>query len=93
MIHKRRMRGRGMFGNMLRGLAGKANGWLKSSKIISTNLKSASHPMARMAGTVAGLAGYGRRRRYRRGGALKLAGMGRHRRQHGSRLTNLPMSY
>lgn len=91
MIKRRGMRGRGMFKNMLKGLAGKAHGWLKDSKIISTKLKGASHPLARVAGHVAGLAGYGRRRRYRRGGALKLAGMGmRHRR---SRLTNLPMAY
>ena len=88
------MRGRGMMGNILKGLAGKAHGWLKNSKIISTKLKGMSHPMARVAGHVAGLAGYGKRRRYRRGGALKLAGMGmRHRRGRMTTMRNLPMAY
>jgi len=81
------MRG-GAFGATMRGLAGKARDFLKSSRIISTKLKAHPHGLAQAVGHAAGHFGYGRRRRYRRGGALKLAGMGRR-----SRLRNLPMAY
>lgn len=82
----------------MRGLLTKAHSFLKRSRIISRLASRSSHPLARMTGTVASAMGYGRRfRRKRRGGAIKLAGMGlglaggRRRRRIG--MTNLPMAY
>ena len=72
--HRRRMRGRG-----LADFLGKANNFLRSSKLVSTignALGAAGVPFASQIGSVAGSLGYGRRRRHRRGGALRLAGMG-----------------
>jgi hypothetical protein len=85
---------------MIRNLLGKANSFLKRSRLISRMAGRSSHSGIRMAGNVASALGYGRRfRRKRRGGALKLAGMGlglaggrRHRGRMG-RMTNLPMAY
>ena len=86
--------------SMIRNLLGKAHSFLKRSRIISRMAGRSSHSGVRMAGNVASALGYGRRfRRKRRGGALKLAGMGlglagmgRHRGRMG-RMTNLPMAY
>jgi hypothetical protein len=85
---------------MMRNLLSKAHSFLKRSKIISRMAGRSSHSGIRAAGSVASALGYGRRfRRKRRGGALKLAGMGmglaggRRRRGRSSRLTNLPMAY
>ena len=80
------MRG-GAFGAMLKGLAHKAHNYLKSSKIISQKAMAHPHSLVKAAGQAAQHFGYGRRRRRRhRGGALKLAGMGR-------RMKSLPMAY
>ena len=77
---RRRMRGRGFMD------FGKANNFLKTSKLVSTvgnALGAAGVPYASKIGSFAGAAGYGRRR----GRGLKLAGMGiglsgrRHRRR------------
>jgi len=83
---------------MMRKLLGKANSFLKRSRIISRMAGRSSHSGVRMAGNVASALGYGRRfRRKRRGGALKLAGMGLGlsggRRRRMGRMTNLPMAY
>lgn len=84
--------------SMMRKLLGKANSFLKRSRIISRMAGRSSHSGVRMAGNVASALGYGRRfRRKRRGGALKLAGMGLGlsggRRRRMGRMTNLPMAY
>lgn len=71
---RRRMRGRGLMDFL-----GKANNFLKQSKLVSSvgsALGAAGVPFASQIGSVAGSLGYGRRRR---GGALRLAG-GRRRR-------------
>ena len=65
----RRMRGKGFMDFL-----GKANNFLKSSKLVSTigsALGSAGIPFASQIGSVAGSLGYGRRRR---GSGLHLAG-------------------
>ena len=80
-----RMRG-GAFMDTVKRLAGRANDYLKSSKVISTRAMAHPHSLVRAAGHAAQHFGYGRRRRRRRGGALKLAGMGR-------RMRALPMAY
>ena len=87
MVGRRcRMRG-GAFGAMLKGLAHKAHNYLKSSKIISQKAMAHPHSLVKAVGQAAQHFGYGRRRRRRhRGGALKLAGMGR-------RMKSLPMAY
>lgn len=83
----------------MRNLLGKAHSFLKRSRIISRMAGRSSHAGVRMAGNVASALGYGRRFRRcrRRGGALKLAGMGLGlaggRRRRVGRLTNLPMAY
>lgn len=84
--------------SMMRKLLGKANSFLKRSRVISRMAGRSSHAGVRMAGNVASALGYGRRfRRKRRGGALKLAGMGLGlaggRRRRMGRMTNLPMAY
>jgi len=80
------MRG-GAFGAMMKGLAHKAHSYLKSSRIISQKAMAHPHSMVRAVGHAAHHFGYGRRHRRRtRGGALKLAGMGR-------RMRALPMAY
>lgn len=81
------MRG-GSFKSMVKGLARRAHQYLKSSKIISKTALAHSHPLANVAGHIAQRFGYGRRHRSR-GGALKLAGMGRRMR----RMRALPMAY
>ena len=88
MVGRRRrgMRG-GAFGAMMKGLAHKAHSYLKSSKIISQKAMAHPHSLVRAVGHAAQHFGYGRRRR-RRGGALKLAGMGRR-----MRMRALPMAY
>jgi hypothetical protein len=83
---------------MMRNLLGKAHSFLKRSRVISRMAGRSSHSGVRMAGNVASALGYGRRfRRKRRGGALKLAGMGLGlsggRRRRMGRMTNLPMAY
>jgi len=86
---------------MMRNLLSKANSFLKRSRVISRMAGRSSYSGVRMAGHVASALGYGRRfRRKRRGGALKLAGMGmglagmgRRRVGRMGRLTNLPMAY
>lgn len=83
---------------MWKNLLGKANSFLKRSKLISRMAGRSSHSGIRMAGNVASALGYGRRfRRKRRGGAIKLAGMGLGlaggRRRRMGRMTNLPMAY
>ena len=88
MVGRRRrcgMRG-GSFGSVVKGLARRAHNYLKSSKIISTRAMAHPHALVRAAGQAAQHFGYGRRRR-RRGGALKLAGMGMR------RMRALPMAY
>jgi hypothetical protein len=82
----------------MRGLLSKAHSFLKRSRIISRMAGRSSHAGIRTAGQIASALGYGRRfRRKRRGGAIKLAGMGlglsggRRRRRIG--MTNLPMAY
>lgn len=73
---RRKMRGRGFMDFL-----GKANDFLKNSKLISTvgsALGSAGVPFASQIGSAAGAFGYGRRRRI--GGGLHLAGGYRHRR-------------
>jgi len=85
---------------MMRNLLSKAHSFLKRSRVISRMAGRSSHAGIRAAGSIASALGYGRRfRRKRRGGALKLAGMGmglaggrRHRRGV-PRMTNLPMAY
>jgi len=87
--------------SMIRNLLGKAHSFLKRSRVISRMAGRSSHAGVRAAGSVASALGYGRRfrRHRRRGGALKLAGMGmglaggRRRVGRMGRLTNLPMSY
>lgn len=84
--------------SMMRNLLGKAHSFLKRSRVISRMAGRSSHSGVRMAGNVASALGYGRRfRRKRRGGALKLAGMGLGlsggRRRRMGRMTNLPMAY
>jgi hypothetical protein len=84
--------------SMMRKLLGKANSFLKRSRVISRMAGRSSNSGIRMAGNVASALGYGRRfRRKRRGGALKLAGMGLGlsggRRRRMGRMTNLPMAY
>jgi len=83
---------------MMRNLLSKAHSFLKRSRVISRMAGRSSHAGIRAAGSVASALGYGRRfRRKRRGGAIKLAGMGlglsggRRRRRMG--MTNLPMAY
>ena len=84
---------------MLRNLASKAHSFLKGTKAISRLSGMSSHPLAQRIHSVSSALGYGRRyRRRRRGGALKLAGMGmglaggrRHPRV--GRLRALPMAY
>ena len=86
---------------MMRNLLSKAHSFLKRSMVISRLAGRSSHSGVRMAGNIASALGYGRRyRRKRRGGALKLAGMGlglsggrRRGRARMGRLTNLPMAY
>jgi hypothetical protein len=84
---------------MIRNLLSKANSFLKRSKLISRMAGRSSHSGVRMAGNVASAMGYGRRyrRHRRRGGAIKLAGMGLGlaggRRGRMRRMTNLPMAY
>jgi hypothetical protein len=81
---------------MLRNLASKAHSFLKGTKAISRLSGMSSHPLAQKVHSVSSALGYGRRyRRRRRGGALKLAGMGMglaggRRRM---RMRNLPMAY
>jgi len=73
-----RRRHRRMHGGGFLSFLGKANDFLKNSKLVSTvgsALGSAGVPFASQIGSVAGSLGYGRRR-HRRGGALRLAGMG-----------------
>jgi hypothetical protein len=84
--------------SMMRNLLGKAHSFLKRSRVISRMAGRSSHSGVRMAGNVASALGYGRRfRRKRRGGAIKLAGMGLGlsggRRRRMGRMTNLPMAY
>lgn len=84
--------------SMMRNLLGKAHSFLKRSRVISRMAGRSSHAGVRAAGSIASALGYGRRfRRKRRGGALKLAGMGiglaGGRRRRMGRLTNLPMAY
>ena len=72
----RRMRGGGLMSFL-----GKANSFLKNSKLISSvgsALGNAGVPYAGDIGAAAGAFGYGRRRRS--GGGLSLAGSGRRRR-------------
>lgn len=62
--------------------------FVKQHKLISQGLRSTGDPRAMMAGDVAGVLGFGKKRRRRRvyrrrGGALKLAGQGRHMRGYG----------
>ena len=84
---------------MMRNLLSKAHSFLKRSRVISRLAGRSSHAGIRAAGSIASALGYGRRfRRKRRGGAIKLAGMGlglsggrRRRRRIG--MTNLPMAY
>lgn len=84
---------------MMRNLLSKAHSFLKRSRVISRMAGRSSHAGIRAAGSVASALGYGRRfrRKRRKGGALKLAGMGmglaggRRRRRMG--MTNLPMAY
>lgn len=87
---------------MMRNLLHKAHSFLKRSRVISRLAGRSSHAGVRMAGNIASAMGYGRRyrRHRRRGGAIKLAGMGlglaggrRHRRGRMGRMTNLPMAY
>jgi hypothetical protein len=83
---------------MLRNLASKAHSFLKGTKAISRLSGMSSHPLAQKVHSVSSALGYGRRyRRRRRGGALKLAGMGMGlaggRRRRGMRMRNLPMAY
>lgn len=69
------MKGRGFMD-----FIGKANNFLKSSKLVSSignALGSAGVPFASKIGSIAGTLGYGRRRR---GRGLNLAGSGRRRR-------------
>ena len=80
MIHRAsgRRRHRRMRGGGFMDFLGKANNFLKSSKLVSTvgnALGAAGVPFASTIGNAAGSFGYGRRR-HRRGGALRLAGMG-----------------
>jgi hypothetical protein len=85
--------------SMIRSLLGKANSFLKRSRVISRMAGRSSHSGIKMAGRVASALGYGRRfRRKRRGGAIKLAGMGLglaggRRRRMRVGMTNLPMAY
>lgn len=68
---RRRQRGAGFMDFL-----GKANNFLKSSKLVSTvgnALGAAGVPFASTIGNAAGSFGYGRRRR---GGSLRLAGAG-----------------
>ena len=72
----RRMRGRGLMDFL-----GKANNFLRNSKLVSTvgsALGAAGVPFASQIGSVAGSLGYGRRRR---GSGLGLAGGRRRRRR------------
>ena len=86
---------------MLRSLASKAHSFLKGTKAISRLSGMSSHPLAQKVHSVSSALGYGRRyrRRRRRGGALKLAGMGmglaggRRRHPRVGRLRALPMAY
>jgi len=83
---------------MMRNLLHKAHSFLKRTKAISRLASHSSHSGIRMAGNIASAMGYGRRyRRKRRGGAIKLAGMGMGlaggRRHRMRRMTNLPMAY
>jgi hypothetical protein len=88
---------------MWKNLLSKANSFLRRSRLISRMAGRSSHSGIRTAGNIASALGYGRRyRRKRRGGAIKLAGMGlglagagRRARHSGrmGRLTNLPMAY
>jgi len=60
---KKHMKGRG-----IKEFLGKINDFLKKTKIISTVANAIPHPFAKGVGTVAGLAGYGKKRRKRRVG-------------------------
>ena len=84
----------------MRGLLSKAHSFLKRSRVISRMAGRSSHSGIRAAGSIASALGYGRRfRRKRRGGAIKLAGMGLglagagRRRRGRIGMTNLPMAY
>lgn len=70
---RRKMRGRGIMSFL-----GKANDFLRNSKLVSTvgnALGSAGIPFASQIGNIAGSLGYGRKSAMRRrGGALRLAG-------------------
>jgi len=68
------VRGKGIFGSIWKGIK-RAGKFVKDNKIISTVLKAI--PATSAAGTVAGLAGFGRKRRggARRGGVRMTNGM------------------
>ena len=95
------MKGGSVWGK-IKGFFGKANKWLRKTGLISkvAGVAGMVDPRFRAASGVASALGYGRRfrRHRRRGGAIKLAGMGlglaggrrRHRRIG---MTNLPMAY
>ena len=64
--------GSGLMDLLKKGLSG-----LKRNKLISNvagSLGSAGVPYAKTIGSIAGALGFGRKRYYRRGGALRLAG-------------------
>ena len=79
-VRHKRQRGSGFLSFL-----GKANNFLKNSKLISSvgsALGSAGVPFASQIGSVANSLGYGKKSlRHRRGGALSLAGAGCRRRR------------
>lgn len=66
MPRKRKLKGRG-----IKEVLGKVNDFLKRTKIISRVAGIIPHPVAQGIGTVAGLAGYGRKKRGRKPGRPK----------------------
>ena len=107
LVHHHRRKRHHMRGRGFMDFIKKAGSFLKKTGLVSTignALGAAGVPYASQIGSLAGKAGYGRRRRYRRvrhhGGALKLAGQGlgpagarhhMHRRHH--MLHGLRMAY
>jgi len=73
------MRGSGWWDTIKR-FAGKANKFLKKSKLISSGLSAIDHPYAQAGSLAAGAIGYGKRkrvvRRRRKGRGISLAGGG-----------------
>jgi hypothetical protein len=74
-----------MHGGGFMDFLGKANNFLRNSKLVSSvgnALGSAGVPFASQIGSLAGKLGYGRRHRRRMGAGIRLAGAGRRRHRY-----------